>query len=244
MPDRPVLIQRALDRVAREQRIVHEEQDAFRDFRERVHRSSAELPKTGVESTRKERGVSTAEMVEVYRETVMATPDYHHQYDDTVDESLAAELTPPVANGLQSKSRLTAPLRRDILVAASDAIDRRRKYLERLEAEEMSLTATGDQLADIEASLEATPPCSMSGRSFDELIDSWTRLESLRERCEGLLSRRQSTLDQARDVESTAGRTFEFNAYLYDGLESRFPVIRSIAETVARIDDRQRDPER
>lgn len=74
--------------------------------------------------------------------------------------------------------------------SASDAIDRRRQYLLRLDAKEESLTTTGDALADIETCPVATSPCSIDGRSFDELLDSWNYLESLRGRCERLPSER------------------------------------------------------
>jgi len=85
-------------------------------------------------------------------------------------------------------------------------------------------------------------PYSIDGRSFDELLDSLNYLELLRGRCERYLSERQSALHRTRDLEFASERTFEFSTHLYDGLESRFPAICSIAETVIRIDDRQRNP--
>jgi len=88
----------------------------------------------------------TRDIRETYRETVMDTPGFEDMYHETLEEHLRKELSPASATAFLSKRPFTGCLKRALLVATSDAIQRRERFEHRLATEAESLETALEEL--------------------------------------------------------------------------------------------------
>lgn len=218
------LLDRAGERIADEQSFLGAECEAFEEFRDVVS-----LARTTA-GTDPESATETERLRAAYRETVMSSPDFEGGYGESLAESLENEFSASVANALLLEDRVTQRLKRDLLVGTNEAIERRGRVRDALDAERESVERVGRELADIERTLQDTPVPSLRTLSFEEFVETWETCEALTARCERLLEERQSVI---ADLQAAIGpsTTHALNEYLYGELETTYPALRAIART-------------
>lgn len=234
MWDQSEILDQAIQSVERELSNLRTECEAFREFRETVSR----VRPVGAHGA--STATDTTPLLDVYRETVMSTPDYETTYGDSLAESLAAEFPPSTANTLLSEEQVTQQQKRDLLLATNRTIEQRERFAERLEAERESLQTIREAIGDIRATLDGLPPCSMQYLSFEEYAEVWRDYEAQLERCDRLLETRQVWVtERQQHVVDSGNEAHAFNRYLYGDLETAYPALRSIAGTRLRIERRR-----
>jgi predicted nuclease with TOPRIM domain len=170
---------------------------------------------------------------------VMEELDYTREYGDSLDESLKQELSPTTADILLSNKPLTQRRKRDLLVETTVTVERRDRLLEKLDDERTTLRSFGEELKEIKPSLERLPECSPQ-RPLEELLDLWEQYNTLEQRCEGLLQRRQEWIRDFNHNFQLFGDIHALHEYLYSEIETFYPVLSALADALERIDSRRR----
>ncbi|ERH12720.1 MAG: hypothetical protein J07HB67_01746 [halophilic archaeon J07HB67] len=246
-----VRLRNAREAVAAERRRAVAEREAFTQFRQRVARLEASplstddlpgrLPTTtgnaagettpdtrgavGTPGRRDADGLRTVQTA--YEETVLSTPHYETEYDETVTENMAAEFSTAVAATVADGSALTPALRATLLRGAADAADRRAEVVSCLDAEKHRLQATTDVLdsaataAAVRTNDAAVSDCIAAAERLDWHESAVTQL----------------TADRQQEVHSRRSDHPHWFDYIYGGLEVTHPVLATAAETLAAIDD-------
>lgn len=171
---------------------------------------------------------------EAYRETVMGTPHYDSEYGESLREHVAIEFGSAVATQFADGHALTPLLRRSLRDGADKAIQQRSELLKSLKSERRSLRRCQDTLVDVQACLneihtrldeepDATIRCEID-----------TRLATLESECETVLARRQQHIDTRSGILLTDDNT-GFAEYLYDDLDSYFPILAAVTECIETI---------
>ncbi|GAA0526389.1 hypothetical protein SAMN04488066_102107 [Halorubrum aquaticum] len=246
----------------RERRRVTDEHDAFEEFADRVAaldpcptettEPSAAAPSQLVGTRRNGGGravgdVRLRRVLDTYRDTVMSLPHYSEEYDETVAESLAAELGPDTTVSLASNGTLSPALQSALVDRSRRAAAARRSLADAIDVEldaladaEESLSGIDRRRSRLNQHLDGIP----HGRRADASIDVWERLDDLESECDAVAADRQSTLrDPPMSPERVAGDCETgFYEYLYAPMDGpNHPVLASVATVVDRIrEDRDR----
>lgn len=125
----------------------------------------------------------------------MEALDHVAVYDESLAESLAEELSPALSDALLSNEPFTQRRKRDLLVASTEAIDRRERFREALDDERDSLKTTADELSEIEATIDTLPELVPQHQPLEMLIVIWESYETIEESCAELLAERQRQLE-------------------------------------------------
>jgi len=176
-----------------------------------------------------ESATEAREIREAYRETVMSTPDFEVIYEESIGEALENEFPPSVANTLLLEKRVTQPLKRNLLVATNEAIERREQVRNALDVERESIERTRNEIIDIEQTLKGLPTCSARALPFEKFVETWETCETLTASCERLVEERQSVIADLQETIGPSATVHALNKYLYGGLETTYPVLKSIA---------------
>lgn len=223
------VLQRALDVVSEEQADLRREIDVFAEFRDAV---SHTFPSGDGGSPSR----PTVELVERYRETVMATSDREVVTDDALERSLEREISAGIADALLSPAPFSSRLKRKLLVQTSTAIDQRTLFHEDLEREADSLETAAAGLRDVTAEAVELPACTVQDTSLEVLLEAWEAYDELEQRCERLLAQRQRQLAHPSRRVSVYGDEHALCRYLYEELETTYPVLSAVASVCERID--------
>lgn len=224
------ILGQAMSLVDQERSYLREERCAYEKFREHVRLASADSTNVIGPSETTE-GLLTA-----YRYEVMESLDYETVYGDTLADSLEEELSPAIAQILLSKDPLTQRRKRDLLVETTAAIECREEFCAELDDERVALETFAQALADIEATLEKLPACSAREQPLEKLLIVWEVCDTLLERCELLLERRQQQIQASDRSYRIFGKNHARNEFLYSELDTQYPVLSAIAATCERID--------
>jgi hypothetical protein len=231
-------LDRAEERIADEQSSLGAECDAFEEFRDAVSLARTTAG-NGPESA-----TETERLRAAYRETVMSSPDFEETYGESLAESLENEFSAPVANALSFEDQVTQRLKRDLLVGTNEAIERRERVREALDAERESIERVREALVDIDRALAETPVPTLRALSFEEFLETWETCEELACRCERLLEERQSAIADIQAAIGGATSPHALNEYLYGELETTYPALEAIARTRRSIERHRRRRER
>lgn len=220
------ILDQAIRCVSEEKSSFQTECEAFRTFRDTVSRTRP------TNSGDTDSGTGATQLLETYQETVMSTPGYEATYGDSLADSLTAELPPSSANTLLSENRISHQQKRNLLLAINDTIQQRERLIEILETELKALQEIRTEVADIEATLKALPPCSIQRLSFEKYVEVWDICDAQLQRCDRHLQNRQVAVTEAQQPVIPPGDSaYAFNEYLYHNLETSYPALRAIAET-------------
>lgn len=222
--------------VDQERASLRSEQKAFEEFREGVRLATVDSA-DGTDASE-----TSAKLLERYRESVLKAPEYEEAYGDTLAESLEEEFSPAVADGLLSNAPFTQQRKRNLLVQASMAVERRETFLEELDGELEALQSFAEELRDINSTIDGLPECSPRQQPLEELLVIWEVYDDLKRRCDRLLERRQRQLREGSRSGPDLSERHALNGYLYGALHTRYPVLSAIAETCQRIDARRGQP--
>jgi len=241
-----------------ERRRVLDERAAFEEFADRVSgldpapasstASSFDGPTAAVRTVSPVDGgggagddVRLRRVLAAYRDTVMSLPHYREEYDETIPESLAAELGPDTATALASNGTLSSGAQSALVRRSRRAADARSSLADAIDAEIDALSEYESDLSRVDRRrrrlLEHLD--GVEGDGTDAAIDVWHRLGELESECDEAAGERQRALDDPpMTVDAPgddAGRR-SFHEYLYGPTEGpRYPVLAQIAEIAGQI---------
>lgn len=222
-----------------ERRRTIDEQEAFRAFERRVrqldgHAAPARKGATPVQlrsgSAPGLRTVRTA-----YEETVMSVSHYESDYGEPFEQHVHAEFGPELAALLTAGTVFDTRARQAVLAATTRAQATRETLIEALDSEAESFDATAGDLISIVEELAEYDPATFSDCSFGTLDAYRARLAVLEDHCEAIVDRRQATLvEQRRELTLTINDP-DVPTYVYQDLETAYPVVSTAADVVQRI---------
>ena len=230
-----LLIPRARSLCAEERSRTREEARAFDRFATRVSETdpttaggSPTLNTAGPAvatfgSAPDDRGLATVR--EAYRRTVMSVTHYEEEYGESLAENVSEEFDPEIAAVLTEGNRLTPPVQQAIVERAFDARNRREQFLNVLSTETDSLERTGDELTAVETTLRRMNELPLADRSFEDLEDTWRRLDDLEGRVESTLHSRQERIRTIGGGSHRFADPWTMYAYLYRPLASNHPAL-------------------
>ncbi|MUW13849.1 hypothetical protein GJ633_03590 [Halorubrum sp. CBA1125] len=242
----------------RERRRVLDERDAFERFADRVaafdpaptDATATEGPVASVHQVKSGSGtdVTLQRVLRAYRDTVMSLSHYGEEYDETVAESLSAELGTDTATSLATNRTLSAAAQTALVDRSRHAAAARESLADGIDAELDALSDAESRLSRIDrqrrrllAHLEG-----IDGRHrTDASIDVWNRLDELEDECDAAAADRQQTLRNpplTADSPATGEDDTDFYRYLYGSLDGpQYPVLAQITDLADRLrDDRDR----
>lgn len=171
-------------------------------------------------------------VAESYRETVMETPVYRAEYDDSLAESLAEEVGPDLAAGLRAADQLTPQLHEAVLAAGRQAHHERAILLEHLDGERTSIKHAFDPCEEVEATIRELDEARVETWSADSLTATTDRLRALDEDCEALVDRRQDLLQRRSNAPERELVEPSLTGYLYRDEAFTYPVLATAASAV------------
>lgn len=247
-----------------ERRRVLDERDAFETFAERVSEMDpapaptdpnlAEAPAgvlremsgragtgTGPPEGGGVRDVTLRRVMAAYRDTVLSLPHYRAEYDETVAQSLAAELGPDTVTALATDGSLSSGAQSALVSRSRRAADARGRLADAIGSEIEALSRAESSLSTIDRRrgrlvehLDGiSPNCET-----EAAIDVWHRLDELEAECDALAADRQAALD---DPPMRPGPEIDddpraFYGYLYDPSDGpRYPVLAQVTDLAERI---------
>lgn len=238
----------------RERRRVLDERDAFVEFAERVEAlnpvgpesaaaSAAEPPTVEHHAARPASAgdVTLRRLLSIYDETVMSVPHYEEEYDETVSESLAAELGPDLATSLSANKALSPSAQHAIVRRSREVATARESLAEAIETELDALSDTDAELTAIDRRRRHLMEhlAEVGSDKTDAAIDVWRRLNDLEAEAESVATERQRDLrdpPMRPDTGITDAGDMAFYDYLYGGTDGpRHPVLSQVAEVTAAI---------
>lgn len=249
----------AKEECQRERRRVTDERDAFEEFADRVSGfdpAPAESTMTAFEgptaSVRRVDGTGSGDVklrrvLAAYRDTVMSLPHYIEEYEETIPESLAAELGPDTAASLASNGTLSAGAQSALVARSRQAAQARSSLADAIGAEIDELTAAEADLASVDRRRRRLIEHldGINGTGTDAAIDVWRQLDGLEGECDEIAAERQRSLDEPpmtahRGMLADEDRAFY--EYLYAPTDGpNYPVLAQISEIADRIrSDRNR----
>lgn len=245
-------VREAVDAGRGERRRVLAERDAFEEFADRVSAldpAPAESTATGFDGSMAavravDRGggdVRIRRVLAAYRDTVMSVPHYGEEYDETVPESLAAELGPDTATALESNGTLSAASQSALVTRSRQAAEARSSLADAIGEEIEALRAVESDLSRVDRRrrclLEHLD--GVAGDEADAAIDVWEGLGDLEAECDEIAAERQAAITDppmTPDPAVDADGDHAFYDYLYgptDGPE--YPALAQVSELAERI---------
>lgn len=224
-------IRAAIPIVTEEQERIHAEQDAFDAFIERVQAMDTDHPHSAghLQQMSVPSPSDTDQLQQVrdaYEDTVMAVPHYEEDYDDTIDESMSEEFSQEIAVAVNSGQQFSAPLKRQLLQAASTAREWRTNFLSTLDQEQEALTTARTTLTKLEEEVTAALTQPLTDFSIDELLTLHDRLRDYEQQCEAVLKDRQRQRTDGHATLTGAGSSYtDLQTYLYRSLSVTYPVL-------------------
>lgn len=226
----------------RERDETKSERDAFDTFISRVRDvspadpGSPSMADTGplVQRTDAAKTSGLTEVTDAYRETVMGVPHFD-EYDESLDEHMAAEFGADIAHGVISGDRLTPPVKQGMLHAALEARERREKLLAVLDIEESSLAEHEATLVDIEERVQAVSEPLCADQSYEELEDARDALAACRDSIDATCEQRQEDRREAQLTSLRLQDDFDLQQYLYKSMDVTYPVLAEATRLLSRI---------
>lgn len=238
-------VKAALDEIEEEREFTKAERDALQTFKDNVSsmsthstgmgESNAMLMQTNSDSS------DTLEKVRRrYRNTVMSVPGYDTIYDEGFDESFTAEFGEDLGIVVKNGSQLTPPIKQMLLKQVSTSISERQQHLDTVTTEQDSVTKAESRLSELDPLFEQTNCQKLHHCSFEDLVEHNEALERTLNKHEQILVNRQHEIHRNnQSVQRCCGGAF-LQEYLYRSLETPFPVLSTILERIAAIEERRR----
>jgi uncharacterized protein YerC/tetrahydromethanopterin S-methyltransferase subunit G len=243
-------IDTALDVLESELEATEVEAEAFRTFRSRLRRMgrtkrNVEAPMlTNTTTISRDngslryanRGVDPDNVLEAYRDTVLAMAHYDSEYGEGLLENITLELGETVGTVLTANDQITSLEKGLIETAARNAETKRQQFVQVLTEERNSLQDIKRRLADVERRLDAVrreDEWSQTGDDRGREVAS--RLDQLAKECQALSIDRQQSIHRRQSPEIAGIEEESLVTYLYGSLEHQFPALVEVADVASRI---------
>jgi hypothetical protein len=241
------VLKQAREELDAEREFTEAEHDAFREFLNEVQSLSVHSSGTSAGGTDTVLvagggpGTDTLGTVrEEYRNTVMDVPGYEAVYDETLAEHLSAEFGDDLSTVLLDDGLLTQPAQALLLAHTSEAVAQREFYLETIDREYDSILDANTGLQRTDSALENVNPSRMYRYSFDELLEHEQDLQRATETCEQLLTTRQREIHGGTQGSFPRSGRLTLQEYLYQSLETTYPVISSVLDRIHGLNQRRK----
>ena len=222
-----------------EYRLVEAESKTFAQFGDRIAALDVTQlrPDGGIQTgaplraPRRPPGPSTGtQILQAYRETVLSMNHYQEVYGEPLDEHMAAEFGRDFDVTFLEGSPLTPPLKEAVIEASQRAHNDRAALLDHLDDEMEALKAAEAVIDEIATALQKQNVRPLGESSFEELCESYERLDDAEEYCRQFARDRQRKL-QADDLANpNPTETPGLQAYLYTGLAVTYPILADITD--------------
>lgn len=169
-----------------------------------------------------------------YEETVLAMDHYEEEYDEPLVEHMGRELGEEIATAVVQNQQLTPSLQQALVDRARDAARDRERLISRLDHELEALDDADRELASLAQTVDEAGTRSLTDWSFPQLADEWHRLGEVESRLKRMVARRQESLE-TNAVHHRTSAPPSLNAYLYDRLDSSYPVLSDAADVAAQL---------
>ena len=179
-----------------------------------------------------------------YEETVMDLPFYESEYGDTYPESLRSEFGGDIAIALTRSECFTPAVRSSLLNRVDLALTERERLLDICHAEREALNRTRTDLISAAEEYRSIADVVFDQRRYEELQYHRDRLLRLRENCETIVRRRQTTLNRRRERYELPDEDPDFCPYIYADSEESYPLLSLCGSLVARIAATRQEVER
>lgn len=240
-------IPKAVTTAREEYRRVKAEREAFEAFTAEVREldtadglqsNTSDMDSMVFHNSTATTGSTTESIRELYRETVMGVSHYSEEYNEPLRTNASAELGMDLEAVLATNSRLTPPLKREIIRASRTAARDRKRFQTLVNSELNSLTDAKKQVQSAAETITRIHSQDPIGHSITEFEAQTQRLQAIEQECKSLVEDRQ-----AEYVSSPEGDGVHFKEYLYDQHEWTHPVvcdaldvIRTLRETKQQIE--------
>ncbi len=186
--------------------------------------------------TERSSGGGLASVREAYRSTVMDVPHYEEEYGNDFAADVTEEFGSTIATILERGGPLDVQTKRTLLALAVDSRSRRVTLLDIIDAERESIEVAAECLQPIAEELDTMADVEFRAESFGSLDAHRARIDTLVDRCDAAAESRQNDLRQHRTTAALSESIAAVPLYLYQGLESTFPILSFIAALGDRID--------
>jgi len=179
------------------------------------------------------------QVVDAYRETVMAEAEMASADDKKVLADMAEELGGDLAGTVKGSDRLTPEVRQALIRSGRSAATRRENLVEAVDREIVDVKEAQTTFEDVARRASEETRGGLDGRTYDELLDTWERVGDLEERCESQIEGRQERIHEEpfNRAVTSGDDPAALQSYLYDPLDVRFPVLADGLELVTRLRD-------
>lgn len=238
-----------------ERRRVLAERDAFEEFADQI--TSLAPASTDSKALRSDNPITTIRTVNYgpsddvklrqvlaeYRNTVMSVSHYREEYDETISESLSAELGPDIVATLDSNETLTTASQLALVRRSRQASETRSSLAEAIDEEIEALRSFENDLSRVDRQRQRFLKHldGVSSQRVDAIIDIWKQLNDLEDKCDEIARERQEILS---DPPMTLNPASEFASghafykYLYQLTDGpQYPVLAQVSELAEQIRD-------
>jgi hypothetical protein len=217
---------------------------AFETFAERIRdvpTTASTRPAGPAALTDRSQASSLATVREAYRSTVMDVPHYDQEYGNDFTQDVTEEFGSTITTILLKNGSLDARTKQVILTLAAESCTRRQGHLDLLDAEEASIETAATRINPIVQELTTFEDRDFCAESFGALDGYRARTEVLLDKCDKAAERRQKILHDHRTADVLSGTVAAVPFYLYQELETTFPLLSFIADLGEYIESVQRD---
>lgn len=180
-------------------------------------------------------GEQLSQIEDVYRDTILDTDHYATEYgDSSIYESIAAELTPEIAQSLKHNDQLTSEFQTAILNAAKQTRNNRSTFLDLLDHEAGSVAKVHEEIRTIETAVTELADPPFEAWNFTALTTARDQLLAIEDDCDAVAHQRQQFLDERASLPAIHPEE-SLNEYLYHSLDWTHPVLAAITTCVGRI---------
>lgn len=240
-------LKQAREELDAEREFTEAERDAFREFVNDVQSLSVNSVGTQAGGTDTVLlaaggpGTDTLGTVrEQYRNTVMDVPGYEAVYGETLAEHLSAEFGDDLSTVILDDGPLTQPAQALLLARGSEAVAQRESHLETINTEYDSILDANTGLQRTDSVLEDIDSSRMYRYSFDELIEHEQDVQRATGACQQLLTTRQQEIHSGTRRSVSRSSRLTLQEYLYQSLETTYPVISSTLDRIRELNQRRR----
>jgi hypothetical protein len=244
-------IERAITIATREREITADEREAFERFRSRLHDiqpiqvsptakgTPAQAPLIAMEDRHQSgggahvRSTTQQQVIDAYRETVVALDNYDEAYGNPIPKDIAFEFGQQAAHALFTESELSPFALEHLVTQAEASLEERQQHARGLNRELDSLKQCDATLGDIETGFaECPPPAEAPAESVPVIHEE---LHALEQRCEKLVTRRQELLQSRPSANFRSVDEQSLNRYLY---AQQLPVVCPVLHDTVTISRR------
>ena len=218
------------------------ERDAFRQFRAQCAQIDPTTPPsqptaTGLieyrgllRSRTQHTGPDRAlqQVCDAYRETIMAIPHYTAEYNEPLDENLAAEIGDELATAITTGEHFPPQIKHNLAQTTQQCVASRRMLLDDLDREQAVLETVESTITEIHDWLRERNAQPMHKVGLTERYRIHKTLCQYESHCNAVARARQETVHIHRVTARQADSRL-FNAYLYGSLGVTYPVLADLA---------------